>query len=83
MVAEQDTALVRSARKRLALVRIELEIVQAELIVATAALRHQGADQDEEIAMALEFGARGRLGVQVERVAEVIGELGGRVVVNG
>lgn len=52
MVAEQDTALMRSARKRLELVRIELEIVQAELIVATAALRHQGADLDEEVAMA-------------------------------
>lgn len=83
MVGTQDTALMRSACKRLELIHQQLEIVQSELIIATAALRSLGAEQDKEIARALEYGARGRLGEQIEGMGGIIQELGGRVIQNG
>lgn len=60
MVGSQDTALLRSACKRLELVHQQLEIVQSELIVATVALRSLGVEHDQEFARELEYGARGR-----------------------
>lgn len=75
MVAPDHTALIQSARKGLEGLYLQLEIVQAGLIVAAQALWHQNADHDAEVARLLEYGVGDRLSVQLECVSEMIEKL--------
>lgn len=72
MVAKKDTALIQSARKSLEGLYLNLEIVQAGLIVAAQALLRQNADYDAEVARMLEYGVGDRLSVQLECLTELI-----------
>jgi len=59
---------------RIALERIErhLEIVHAGIVVAAAALLHQRAEQDEEIAKVLRHCVGERLFEQIERLEALV-----------
>lgn len=53
----------------------QLQIIHAGVAVAAAALHHQGAEQDEEIARVLEYCVASRLAAQIERTAELLASL--------
>jgi hypothetical protein len=53
----------------------QLQIAYAGIVVAVAALHHQNADRDEEIARVLEHCVGNRLSNEIERTAELIATL--------
>jgi len=52
-----------------------VQVVHAGIVVAAAALHHQNADRDEEIARVLGYCVGDRLSDQIERTAELIASL--------
>ena len=65
----------RLVRDRLETLHLHLQIVHAGIVVAAAALRHQAAERDEEIARVLTYFIGDRLFEQIERTAELIASL--------
>jgi len=74
-MSEKDVALERLVRDRLRALHLHLQIVHAGIVVAAAALHHQNAERDEEIARVLEYCVGDRLADQIERTAELIASL--------
>jgi hypothetical protein len=60
---------------RLRQIHLHLKIVHAGIVVATAALQHQNADRDEDIAQVLKYCVGDRLFEQLECTAELIASL--------
>lgn len=70
-----DETRKRAVAERLKRIHLQLQIVQAGIVVAVAALRHQHAESDEEIARVLRYCVGERLYAQIERTAELIASL--------
>lgn len=62
----------RAALDRLKAVHAQLQSVHAGIVVVTAALRRQGADQDEEVALVLQSLIGDRLARQIEQIGDII-----------
>jgi len=65
----------RAVRNRLETLHLHLQIVHAGVVVSAAALQHQRAERDEEIARVLTYFVGERLFHQIERIAELIESL--------
>jgi hypothetical protein len=74
-MSEAELALEQRIADRLRRLHFQLQIAYAGIVVAVAALHHQNADRDEEIARVLEHCVGGRLSDQIERTAELIAGL--------
>ena len=53
----------------------QLVVAHAGIVVAAAALRHQRAEQDEEIASVLSYCVGPRLLEQIQRIDELVSQL--------
>lgn len=71
--------LDRAAVHRLKTIHTQLQSVYAGIVVVTAALRGQGAEQDEEIARVLQSLIGDRLARQIELLDELIDSQSPRV----
>jgi len=70
-----DIAFEREMLDRLRGLHVHLQVAHAGVVVAAAALHHQNADRDEEIARVLEYCVGDRLAEQIERTAELVASL--------
>lgn len=75
-MSETDPAeLTQHVRSRLKLLHRHLQVVHAGVVVAAAALQHQRAERDQEVARVLTYCIGDRLFAQIERTAELIASL--------
>jgi hypothetical protein len=75
MAARQSKATGRAARAGLEEVIQHLRQIQSAVIVAVAALRHQGAERDEDIANVLQHTVVDGLEDQIEKTEHVLRSL--------
>jgi hypothetical protein len=71
-MSETEVAIEQLVGERLRGLHVQLQVVHAGVVVAAAALHHQNAERDEEIARVLEYCVGDRLFNQIERTAELI-----------
>jgi len=71
-VSEMDFARKREVQGALEGLHEQLRLALAGIVVATAALRYQNADRDEEIALVLDRFVARRVAEQIERVSELL-----------
>ena len=67
-----DVASEREVLEQLRGLHVHLQVAYAGVVVAAAALHHQNADRDEEIARVLEYCVGDRLAEQIERTANLV-----------
>lgn len=72
MVTAEFNALRRKVRNTLDELRIQLQLVQSSLVVATRVLKQQDVEQDRDIANVLEFDTGARLDRQIECTSALI-----------
>lgn len=75
-MSDREFAVEPPIRDRLRRLQIHLQVARAGVVVAAAALRHQNADRDEDIACVLEHCVGARLAEQIECVAELMAPRG-------
>lgn len=71
-MSDKEAALEQLVRDGLRGLHVHLQVAYAGIVVAAAALHHQNAERDEEIARVLEYCVGDRLSAQIERTAELI-----------
>jgi hypothetical protein len=72
MADPKSIASEEALRKPLEQILQQLQAVHSGIVTAVCALRYQNCERDEDIACTLLYGVGDRLGVQIERVAELI-----------
>jgi len=71
-MSDKEFAAEPNVWDRLGTVQKHLRVARAGVVVAAAALRHQNADRDEDIACVLEQCIGARLEEQIEHIAQLI-----------
>ena len=70
-----SAAREQQVRARLTELMQSLEQMQSIVHVATAALEHQNADRDEDVARVLRRGVADRISAELEKTAALLGSL--------
>lgn len=75
-MSDTEFAIEPPVRDCLGTLQRHLRVAHAGVVVAAAALRHQNADRDEDIACVLEHCVGARLAEQIECIAELMAPRG-------